>query len=97
MRIICAYQSFRGRIALSASVPSSRKRAVNLTLSEGLVEEARFYSENLSATIENLLADYVQRQQRADLERQKAALACAAQWNAFNASVGSFADEHTTL
>jgi antitoxin CcdA len=85
------------RIAVSASVPSPRKRAVNLTLSEGLVEQARLFSENLSATIENLLADYVQRQQRADLERQKGALACAAQWNAFNASVGSFADEHTTL
>lgn len=82
---------------MPASVPPLRKRPVNLTLSEGLVEQARLYSENLSATVENLLAEYVQRQQCLDLDRQKGAMACAAQWNAFNASVGSFADEHTTL
>ena len=79
------------------AIATSRKRPVNLTLSEGLVEQARAYSENLSATVENLLAEYVQRKQRLDLERQKSAQACAMQWNAVNASVGSFADEHSTL
>lgn len=82
---------------LSVPIAPSRKRPVNLTLSEGLVEQARFYSENLSATVENLLTEYVQRQKRLDLERQKQAKACAIQWNAVNASIGSFADEHTTL
>ena len=81
----------------SVSIATSRKRPVNLTLSEGLVEQARAYSENLSATVENLLAEYVQHKQRLDLERQKSAQACAMQWNAVNASVGSFADEHSTL
>lgn len=82
---------------MSTPVLSTRKRAVNLTLSEGLVEQARGYSENLSATVENLLAQYVQGRQRADAQRRKNAQACAAQWNAFNAQVGSFADEHSTL
>lgn len=82
---------------MSTHVMSTRKRPVNLTLSEGLVEQARCYSENLSATVENLLVQYVQTQQRADIERRKNAHACAAQWNAFNDQVGSFADEHTTL
>ena len=61
------------------------------------MEQARCYTDNLSATIDRLLADYVQRQKRLDLERQKAAIACAMQWNAVNARVGSFADEHSTL
>ena len=82
---------------MSASTPSSRKRPVNLTLNESLVEQARSYTDNLSATIDGLLAEYVQRQRRLDLDRQKAAMACAMQWNAVNASVGSFADEHSTL
>ena len=80
-----------------ASLPSSRKRPVNLTLNEGLVERSRSYTDNLSATIDGLLAEYVQRQQRLDLDRQKAALDSAMQWNAVNTSVGSFADEHSTL
>ena len=82
---------------LSVPISAARKRPVNLTISEGLVEQARAYSGNLSATVENLLTEYVQRHQQLDLDRQKAALACALQWNAVNASVGSFADEHTTL
>jgi post-segregation antitoxin (ccd killing protein) len=82
---------------MSTPVLSTRKRAVNLTISEGLVEQARGYSENLSATVENLLAEYVQGRQRADAERRTSAQACAAQWNAFNAQFGSFADEHTTI
>ena len=82
---------------MPASLPSSRKRPVNLTLNEALVEQARAYTDNLSATIDGLLAEYVQRQQRVDLDRQKAAIARAIEWNAVNARVGSFADEHSTL
>lgn len=82
---------------MSASIPSSRKRPVNLTLNEGLVEQARSYTDNLSATIDGLLADYVQRQKRLDLDRQKAAIARAIEWNAVNARIGSFADDHSTL
>ena len=82
---------------MSASIPSSGKRPVNLTLNEGLVEQARSYTDNLSATIDGLLADYVQRQKRLDLDRQKAAIARAIEWNAVNARIGSFADDHSTL
>jgi antitoxin CcdA len=86
---------------LSPHLPSpyrtGRKRAVNLTLSEVLVEQARAYTDNLSATMERLLSDYVQAQQRADQQRLARARACAAQWNAFHEGVGSFADQHTTL
>ncbi len=76
---------------------ATRKRAVNLTLSEGLVAQAKTYTSNLSATMETLLADYVAEQQSTQASRQQRADACSADWNAVHAAVGSFADEHSTL
>jgi antitoxin CcdA len=74
-----------------------RKRPVNLTLSEEVVASAKVYSNNLSATVENLLMEYTQRQQQAAAQRQQQARLCASEWNVVHASVGSFADEHSTL
>lgn len=76
---------------------STRKRAVNLTLNESLVAQAKTYTSNLSATMETLLADYVATQQQARAVRQNHADSCAADWNAVHAAIGSFADEHSTL
>jgi antitoxin CcdA len=80
-----------------AAASSTRKRAVNLTLNEGLVAQAKAYTSNLSATMEELLTAYVAEQQHARLTRQQQADAAAKDWNAVHASVGSFADEHSTL
>jgi antitoxin CcdA len=74
-----------------------RKRPVNLTLSEDVVSSAKRFSSNLSATVEALLTDYALRQERASIERQQRAEACASEWNAVQTAVGSFADEHSTL
>ena len=74
-----------------------RKRAVNLTLSESVVEEARHYTTNLSATVEELLQTYVAQHHHAHVSRQQSAQACAIEWNALHDRVGSFADEHSTL
>lgn len=83
---------------MTATAPApTRKRAVNLTLNEGLVAQAKVYTSNLSATMEALLTDYVAQQQQSKVSRQQLANACAADWNAVHASVGSFADEHSTL
>lgn len=86
---------------MPATVPTAitptRKRAVNLTLNVDLVAQAKVYTNNLSATMEALLIDYVARQQQAKASRQQVADACAADWNAVHASLGSFADEHSTL
>lgn len=73
-----------------------RKRPVNLTLNEALVEQARACTSNLSATMETLLADFVAQQQAARSQQQRAD-ACAAGWNALHDRLGSFADEHSTL
>jgi antitoxin CcdA len=84
-------------IASTATRATMRKRAVNLTLNEGLVAQAKTYTSNLSATMEDLLATYVAQQQHTRLTRQQQADATSMDWNAVHASVGSFADEHSTL
>ena len=82
---------------METRVASTRKRPVNLTMNEALVAQAKVYTNNLSATMESLLAEFVDTQQRAQRNRQHMADMCAADWNAVHAEVGSFADEHSTL
>ncbi len=82
---------------MHSSAAPVRKRPVNLTLSESLVAQAKNYTSNLSATMESLLAEFVAQQQQTHVTRQQMADACAADWNAVHAGVGSFADEHSTL
>ena len=81
----------------STQIAQGRKRPVNLTLSEDVVASARQYSNNLSATVDALLAGFVQQQQRALNERRQQARACTNEWNAVTHTIGSFADEHSTL
>ena len=81
----------------STLMTQGRKRPVNLTLSEDVVASARQYSHNLSATVDALLTGFVQQQQRALNERHQQARACTNGWNAVTQTVGSFADEHSTL
>ena len=84
------------RAAATESV-TQKKRAVNLTLNEALVTQAKTFTGNLSATVETLLVDYVAQQQQARVSRQQAADACVDCWNEVLAADGSFADEHSTL
>jgi antitoxin CcdA len=84
-------------ISMATTAATARKRPVNLTLNESLVAEAKNYTSNLSATMEELLGAYVVEQQQAREGRRQLADACAADWNAVHAKVGSFADEHSTL
>jgi antitoxin CcdA len=77
--------------------PASRKRPVNLTLSENLVTDLKTYTSNLSATAEELLTAYVVEKKKARSGRQQQADQTVAGWNALHADVGSFADEHSTL
>jgi post-segregation antitoxin (ccd killing protein) len=81
----------------SSSQANSRKRPVNLTLSEDLVEQAKSTTDNLSAVVERLLSEYVSNEQRERVTRSEAVAQTVAVWNKFNASKGSFADEYSTL
>jgi antitoxin CcdA len=75
----------------------ARKRAVNLTINEDLVSQAKGMTSNLSGVVEQLLADYVLKQNNARQEKQHNAAAAAQAWNTFNEQSGSFSDEHSTL
>lgn len=75
----------------------TRKRPVNLTLSEDLVSQAKGMTSNLSAVVELLLAEYVSKQSEAHQARIRHAEAATETWNTFNARSGSFADEYSNL
>jgi antitoxin CcdA len=76
---------------------TSRKRPVNLTLSEDLVSQAKSLTDNLSGVVELLLSDYVSRERQERLQKSKAVEAAVASWNDFNSRSGSIADEYSTL
>ncbi len=81
----------------SAEIRPSQKRPVNLLLSEECVQQARAYTNNLSATVEGLLLDFVARENNARMVRQQLGDAVSEAWNQFRAGQGSFADDHSTL
>jgi antitoxin CcdA len=83
--------------SISTKKTASRKRPVNLTLSDSLVTDLKNYTSNLSATAEELLTAYVVEQKQARTSRQLLANQTVTGWNALHADVGSFADEHSTL
>ena len=100
MRTLCASCLFNGfTMRATANQPATtlKKRAVNLTLNVDLVEQAKTFNGNLSATMETLLADYVAQRQQARLSRQQMADACVEYWNEVLAAESLFADEHSTL
>ncbi len=80
-----------------SSQVSARKRPVNLTLNEDIVEQAKGMTDNLSAVVERLLADYVSNEHRERLTRSEAIKQTVALWNKFHVDEGSFADEYSTL
>jgi len=82
---------------INTATATSRKRPVNLTLSEGLIADLKACTSNLSATAEELLTAYVVAQKQALSSRQAQADQTVAGWNAWHVQVGSFADEHSTL
>ena len=55
--------------------------------------QAQAQTNNLPATVELLLAEFVASQQSAQRNRQQVADACAADWNAVHAAVGSLAQK----
>lgn len=75
----------------------ARKRPVNLTLNEDLVLQARGMTDNLSGVVESLLANFVEHELQQRYAKAQTVAATMATWNDFNAKLGSFADEHSTL
>ena len=76
---------------------AARKRAVNMTLNEDLVAQARSMTNNLSEVIETLLAGYVVEEKQRRAAEAQSVRATIETWNRFADEHGSFADEHSTL
>jgi antitoxin CcdA len=76
---------------------AARKRAVNLTLNEDLLEHVRQLTDNLSSVVESLLAEYLARKRQELAAQVKIVEATVAVWNQFAEENGSFADDHSTL
>ena len=74
-----------------------RKRPVNLTLSENLVLEARTMTSNLSAVVETLLIEYVDKEREARQASRRRVEEATTVWNAFGERMGSFADDYVNL
>jgi len=77
--------------------PAARKRPVNLTLNEDLVDQAKAMTDNLSGVVESLLCGFVDQEHKARLTRSRTIAATVAAWNAFNEKCGSIADEYSSL
>jgi len=75
----------------------ARKRPVNLTLNEDLVQQAKGVTDNLSSIVESLLADFVTSEQKKRMDKAMTIKATIESWNDFNAKYGSFSDEYSNL
>jgi antitoxin CcdA len=73
------------------------KRALNITLNDDLIRQARLYTRNLSGTLEDLLQDFVERERA----RRRAEDAVMDQvidgLNAFHRAHGLLSDEFSSL
>jgi antitoxin CcdA len=76
---------------------TARKRPVNLTLNEDLVNQAKSLTDNLSGVVETLLSGYVAKARDERLLKSKAVESTVKMWNDFNAKLGSISDEYSTL
>jgi antitoxin CcdA len=76
---------------------AARKRPVNLTLNEDLVDQAKGLTDNLSHLMESLLSGYLARVREERLAKSKTAESTVKLWNDFNSKSGSFSDEYSSL
>lgn len=72
---------------------TAAKRHVNVTLNEDLVRIAQTYTDNLSGTIETLLADWARAEREKKEKDREHWEKVAASWSAFDEKHGSFAHE----
>jgi antitoxin CcdA len=74
-----------------------RKRPVNLTLNEDLVQQARQLTNNLSGIVEALLTEFVEREHLRRREHSERVATTVALWNTFEERHGAFADDYSPL
>lgn len=85
---------------MAAIVSYDRKaprRAVNLSINEDLLSRARSLTGNLSGTVEELLAGYVQNEQARRRAEDESIDQVVSALNAFHERCGFLSDEFSTL
>ena len=99
LRPPCAYDAHVVKATTrKPSIPTrGPKRPVNLTLDAELVKRARGMSDNLSAQVESLLTEFVEKREAEDQANRGRSQRAARSWNEFAERSGSFADEFSTL
>jgi antitoxin CcdA len=73
------------------------KRAVNMTLSEDVVREARKLTQNLSETVEQLLSQFIQAEQARNDNNERRIDATIAMLNEMYDRDGGLAEEFSPL
>ncbi|HEY6620215.1 MAG TPA: type II toxin-antitoxin system CcdA family antitoxin [Steroidobacteraceae bacterium] len=76
---------------------AARKRPVNLTLNEDLVNQAKGLTDNLSQVVESLLSGYLATAREERLAKQRVVESTVTLWNDFNSQSGSISDEYSSL
>jgi antitoxin CcdA len=76
---------------------AARKRPVNLTLNEDLVNQATGLTDNLSQVVETLLSGFLATAREERLAKNQAVESTVNLWNDFNAKSGSISDEYSSL
>lgn len=79
-----------------SSTPTA-KRPINLTLNAGTVEQARRYTNNLSATVDGLLAEFVAREAQARQDKLANYAKVSEAWNKFDQCHGTYGSEYSPL
>lgn len=84
--------------AISATYDrNAPRRAVNLSLNEDLLTQAKRVTKNLSATVEELLAGYLQKEQLRRRAEDEALDQVISTLNDFHTRHGFLSDEFSTL
>jgi antitoxin CcdA len=73
------------------------KRAINVSLNEDLVKQARAHTSNLSGTIESLLQEFVVREQARRRDEDAALDRVIDRFNEIHQQYGLLSDEFSTL
>jgi antitoxin CcdA len=73
------------------------KRAINVSLNDDLVRQARLYTRNLSGTLEDLLQDFVERERARRRAEDVAVNQVIDGLNAFHFTHGLLSDEFSSL
>lgn len=76
---------------------TASKRAINVSLNEDLVRQAKVFTRNLSGTLEDLLGDFVERERARRRDEDAALDRVIDALNAFHAEHGLLSDEFSGL